>query len=362
MDKDLETFVSEVSGTSRLRVEEDFGGGFVRLQTSEAERRQALQDIRTSEDVVLELLRNAVDAHASQIFLATGNDGATRRIVVIDNGDGIPQNMQTLVFEPRVTSKLDTSHPDRWGYHGRGMALFSIKQNCREARVAKSNVDKGTAMEVIVDRSTLPEKKDQSTFPTFSMNDEGTVAVRGPKNILRTSCEFAIEEHGRANVTVGSIVEVAAALYAYGKATLSAVDRAFCSDVDDLPLCKQLACAEDPAAFASLAGTLGLELSERTARRILDGIIEPAEPLLNRITIAGAKPSSKDAGMRPALRNRVDQRGLKLGSSDIAELKRAASQAFDDIASRYYLEPSVEPTVRVTADRITISIPVVKKP
>lgn len=362
MDKDLETFVSEVSGTSRLRVEEDFGGGFVRLQTSEAERRQALQDIRSSEDVVLELLRNAVDAHASQIFLATGNDGPTRRIVVIDNGDGIPQSMQTLVFEPRVTSKLDTSHPDRWGYHGRGMALYSISQNCRVARVAKSNVDKGTAMEVIVDRSKLSEKKDQSTFPTFTMNEEGTVAVRGPKNILRTSCEFAIEEHGRANVTVGSIVEIAAALYAYGKATLSAVERAFCDDVDDLPVCKQLACAEDPSAFASRAQELGLTLSDRTARRILDGEIAAATPLLDRVVINGARTASTRTGNRGSARKLKDQRGLKLETSDIDELKHAVSEAFDDIAQRYYLETSVEPTVRVGSDRITVSIPVVKKP
>lgn len=55
-------------------------------RSSEAERRQAAQDIRSSEDVVIELLRNARDAGASRIFLATQKTGNERLLTVLDDG------------------------------------------------------------------------------------------------------------------------------------------------------------------------------------------------------------------------------------------------------------------------------------
>ena len=41
----LSDFIDDVCGESRLRVEDDLGDGFVRLRSSEAERRQAAQDL-----------------------------------------------------------------------------------------------------------------------------------------------------------------------------------------------------------------------------------------------------------------------------------------------------------------------------
>ena len=122
-------FVASVNGEANLRVEESLGSGFVRLRTSEAERRQAQQDIRCVEDAVLELVRNARDAGATHVYVASSRQGSTRTLVVLDNGCGIPRPFWTRVFEPRVTSKLESFHEDAWGVHGRGMALFSISQN-----------------------------------------------------------------------------------------------------------------------------------------------------------------------------------------------------------------------------------------
>ena len=68
---ELISFVASMTGEGNLRVEENLGEGFVRLRVSEAERRQAKHDIQHVEDIVIELLRNARDAGASQIFLAT---------------------------------------------------------------------------------------------------------------------------------------------------------------------------------------------------------------------------------------------------------------------------------------------------
>ena len=93
-DKDaLLNLVSAVSGDTYLKVEENLGDGYVRLRVSEAERRQAKHDIRSFEDVVVELLRNARDARAQRIFIANSRDGDTRTLIMIDDGVGMPSQI-----------------------------------------------------------------------------------------------------------------------------------------------------------------------------------------------------------------------------------------------------------------------------
>lgn len=356
--RSLEDFVESVSGESHLRVEHDFGDGFVRLRTSEAERRQAAQDIRNTEGIVLELLRNARDAHAGNIFLAMSRAEEKRLLTVIDDGDGIPAEMHEHVFEPRVTSKLDTNHMDAWGMHGRGMALYSIRVNSTESRVISSAPGLGCSIHVEADTRSLAERADQSSFPTFELGEGGNVNVRGPRNILRTACEFAIEERDACTVYVGSPLEIAATLHAYGSSTLSTIDRVFCKDRTQLPLVKRLATAADPASFAEIAGEMGLGLSERSARRVLDGEISDAPQVLDRITIREPKAMGKAPAGKGALP--ADMRSLKLAKDDAALLASAMKAAFSEIASRYYLEGDVEPSVRASRDRIVVSVPVVK--
>ena len=103
------------------------------------------------EDVVVELLRNSRDAHASRIFLANSREGDLRTFTLIDDGVGIPIPMQERVFEPRVTSKLETMVVDNWGVHGRGMALYSIKSNAADARICVSDLHKGTSLTVVTE-------------------------------------------------------------------------------------------------------------------------------------------------------------------------------------------------------------------
>ena len=78
----LAAFLDSTPAGTRLRVEDDLGDGFVRLRVSEAERRQAKQDIRCVEDAVIEMLRNARDAHARTIIMGTSRSGDARRIIV----------------------------------------------------------------------------------------------------------------------------------------------------------------------------------------------------------------------------------------------------------------------------------------
>ena len=67
----LADFVSTMGGDRALRVEESLGEGFVRLRVAEAERRQAKHDVRCVEDALIEMLRNARDAGARHIYVAT---------------------------------------------------------------------------------------------------------------------------------------------------------------------------------------------------------------------------------------------------------------------------------------------------
>lgn len=109
---DLKDFVDKHAQTSHLRVEKDLGAGFFRLRPGEAQRRQALQDIRCIEDVVVELLRNSRDAGASNIYVATNTEDSFRNILIIDDGSGVPKGHHKVIFEPYVTSKLDTMTTD----------------------------------------------------------------------------------------------------------------------------------------------------------------------------------------------------------------------------------------------------------
>ena len=353
----LEDFVAEVNGSGHLRVEHDFGDGFVRLRTSEAERRQAIQDIRCVESIVLELLRNSRDAHASKIFVAMSREGQKRVLTVVDDGDGIPESMHAHVFEPRVTSKLDTSHVDAWGMHGRGMALYSISVNSEYAAVEASQPGLGCSIRVVANTEKLQEKSDQSSFPTFTLAEAGNVLVRGPRNILRTACEFAIESRATCSVYVGSPVDVAATLFYYGSATLSTIDRAFCRDSRQLPLSKRLATAGEPEDLKKLADEIGLEMSERTARRIMNGEIATLDPILDLVQIT----SGHEVPKRKKAPSKLGRRPIRLERSDTELLKAATKDAFEELAHRYYLESGVEPSVRVSYDRITVTVPVVRK-
>lgn len=360
-ERALSAFVESVCGDSHLRVEDDLGDGFVRLKSSEAERRQAAHDIRSTEDAVIEMLRNARDAGAQTIFLAMSRDENTRRLTMIDDGCGIPQAMHERIFEPRVTSKLDTMHFDKWGVHGRGMALYSIKVNAKHAFVATSDIDMGSAFVVETDLTQLSEKTDQSTFPTFEVKDSGTLALRGPKNVIRTVCEFALESRNTCSVYFGSISEIAATLYAFGKTAMPVATRTFCHDYASLPLCKRLAISADPAMFARIAHSLGLVMSERNARRVMDGDIAPLDSMLDRLKTYSfsdvpARTKSKDKSKKLA----KDARGLKLDESDVRSLKAKGREILLDLAPRYYLDSGAEVVVQVASDAIKIIIPAEK--
>lgn len=352
-----------------LRVEADLGHGFVRLLTAEAERRQAAHDIRSCEDAVIEMLRNARDAQARHIFLATSREVDERRIVVIDDGAGVPSALFSRIFEPRVTSKLDTVHMDKWGVHGRGMALYSIAVNTKNATVADSVVGGGTAIVVDVDGRQLKERKDQSTFPQFRLDGQtGSVSVTGPRNIVRTACEFAMDARGRYQVFFGSPTEIAAALWANGGKDGRSGLQALSADPRTAPICERLSLAHSPEEFASLAAGLGLRMSSRSARRIMDGLITPPLPLAELIArqLKGSgsaevrkEPPSDEGGAKPdrARRAGSDRCAPRFSESDLEAFGQRVVDAFEGLAESYYLSAEVSPVVKVSKGELVVRIP-----
>lgn len=354
----IASFIEEVSGESHLRIETDLGDGFVRLKSSEAERRQAAQDIRCSEDIVIEMLRNSRDAGAKNVFVCVQRDEANRLITILDDGSGIPESLHETIFEPRVTSKLDTAHMDKWGMHGRGMALFSIAVHASDSRVVYSEPGLGSSIQIATDLNKLPEKTDQSTFPRFEPQNNGTYAMRGPKNILRIAAEFALEHRNSVSVWLGSPAEIIATMRQLASQQLKPSQRIFGLDNASLPCTLRFGTVFEAQELTSIAETLGLEVSSRTAHRILNGEISALPSLLERLqseSIALVKSTQRKDSPKF-----LTERPIELTSDEIAFLGKQMSEAFSELAKAHYLDRKVEPTVRVSKDQLTISIPLIK--
>src|SRR5665648_69191 len=190
----MKKFLSELGLDNVLNVEQDLGEGYVKLRISEAERRQSLQDIKSVEDIVIELLRNSRDAGAKNIFIGTKKiEDKKRFIYFIDDGHGIPEKFHKLIFEARITSRLENAVKDIYGFHGRGMALFSIKLNADDIKVVYSGEDQGSVLFLDINLNKIPEKKDQSSFPQIVELDGDLNIIGGVSNILKTLVEFNLQ-------------------------------------------------------------------------------------------------------------------------------------------------------------------------
>jgi hypothetical protein len=355
--RDLASFVGHIVGEEPLRVDESLGNGFVRLRVSEAERRQAKQDISCVEDAVVELLRNARDAHALNVLVATSREGDRRSFTVLDDGDGIPAAMHERVFEARVTSRLDTMHIDEWGVHGRGMALYSIKENARTAAVVASAPGRGTAVGVSFDAADPGERADQSTWPVLDPradDADGEGRLRGPHNIARTCVEFALASAGVPGVYLGTPTEVLATLVALdGLAAKGTVPHR----AGSRPLWEGLSSLTDARELLGRARELGLAVSERTAYRIVAGDIGPLEPL--HLRYSGRR--AREAAPRSVDLVR-DRRGFKVAREDLDDFSDALKGAFSLLGERYYVGLRGEPRVRVTRDAVTVTFELDKDP
>ena len=211
-NSDIKNFLSELGLNNVLNIEQDLGDGFVKLKISEAERRQALQDIKSVEDIIIELLRNSRDASAKNIFIGTKKiENKIRNIYFIDDGIGIPERLHSLIFEARVTSKLENPVKDSYGLHGRGMALFSIKLNAKEIKVVFSKENQGTSFFLSIDLDKIHEKKGQNILPQIIEENGNLNIFGGVNNIFKILFDFKLQ-NPNINIYYGTPAQIILAM------------------------------------------------------------------------------------------------------------------------------------------------------
>lgn len=355
-DNSLQQFIAVVSGEDPARVQDDLGNGFVRLRAAEAQRRQAKQDIRSFEDVVIEMLRNARDAHAQAIFVATWATKEQRFLTMLDDGDGIPSELHDTVFEPFVTSKLDTFHSDRWGVHGRGMALYSIRQNTDSSCIVESAPGIGSVFAVESSFSRLKEKKDQSSAPVVTRSESGSLVLRGPHNILRTVLEFSIDERNSVAVYLGSPAEIVSTLFSLGNEAHRLLECNESVTSEQIPYIQRFSLCKDASALAALSNSLSLPMSVRTAYRIMNGEIKPLATHLQ--AVLGSPVESDTEVVKPHVHDLPYKRKISFSKEDIEALSDKVRIAYEPFADAYYLNSDVQLNVRYFNGDLVIRIPV----
>lgn len=353
---ELISFVYKFANSETFAIEEELGHGYVRLKVTEAERRQALQDIRCVEDVVKELVRNARDAQAEKIYVTFQKEkGRWRNVAVLDDGDGIPSPLHRKIFEARVTSKVKGVVEDPFGVHGRGMALYSIQHVTEDIRLVDSSEDRGAIIQVRIDTQKLPEKKDQSTLPRLEKDEEGRpVIAGGPHNVPRVLAEFALGP-GRAEIYMGSNAEILATLYCHS----IELRKQWASGMDDLPrpLWFDLGAVKEGKALHQFAlKKLGLTVSERNAFRILEYEIQPLISVneLFKEGFFNLPVRRADLHGQPKA-SFGDHLARRIGQDDLSSICCSLKEAFEDIGRRCYLEVEA-PVVKRRKNRLIISM------
>lgn len=346
-----------MGGDGALRVEETFSDGFVRLRVQEAERRQAKHDIRSVEDALIELLRNARDASARYIYVISSRKELTRSLVLIDDGQGIPQALTDTIFEPRVTSKLSSMHIDRYGVHGRGMALYAIRANALQAKVYATLQGQGTAMAAAFDVALCPEKTDQSTVPILDIHaeEESPSYLRGPHNLIRVAAEFALE-HPELQLYYGSPSEILATIRHNHIPQLSETDLLFVDDVGQYSPIQRLVCSRTPQELQKSAASNGIAISERTAHRILTGAFQPLKNLRTILLASTSKDSDTQKKSSRAIIDLLhDQHNVHFAPEDLDELKSDVSRILMAFSAKYFMEPAETPRVFIKGNTVHIT-------
>ena len=322
---DLNKFLDQLNIKDSLSVEEDLGNGYVRLKISEAERRQALQDINCVEDIIVELLRNSRDSGSKNIFIGTKRLEDKNRIInFIDDGAGIPPNLKDLIFEARVTSKLDNGKKDTYGFHGRGMALFSIKLNVNDIRVSFSDRSKGASFYLDIDLDKVPEKKDQSIIPQIIKMDDDVNIIGGVNNIIKTIIEFQLQNKDM-NFFYGTPTQVLATMREILKKDKSqGVYPSFDDweklinfiDQNDIKITEIPILTDNCNLMSEMAEKLfSMSISKRGIQRVIYNEVKPLSPLkldLLNYTIIDETPESEKTENNVSRKNGKKDERLKL--------------------------------------------------
>jgi hypothetical protein len=224
----------------------DLGAGFARLAGVEGARRGPSR-IAHVEDALLELLRNAREAGASRIYVAsTLKERRFRTLTVIDDGHGIPEPYRDLILQPGVTSRhLDpVTAPGDPATHGAGLSLYQIQKNSLQTRVLSASSP--TSIRATFDTDLLPERALQSS-------------TRPSKSNLRATLERFTAMNSAKSTMLHSYYGPPARILA------------------TLLHHRIIQPYRDSAGLREAAFGLGLGVSVRSVQRILRGEVRPVE-------------------------------------------------------------------------------------
>ena len=131
--------------------------------------------------------------------------------------------------------------------------------------------------------------------------------------------------------------------------SVDGADLLFIDSLSELPVLERLKVAADASELLDVCRALGLEMSERTAHRIVAGQIKPLRSVLSRLTHKAEPAERREVDLSR------DRRGLKISRDDAEEFSRIMERGFSYVAKRYYLSLSAEPKVKVSPHRITVT-------
>ena len=277
----------------------DLGAGFARLTGVEGLRRSPRR-LRSVEDALVELLRNARDAGARNIYVASSLRARRyRALTVIDDGRGIPETHKRLIFEPGVTTRhlRPVEDASAGSAHGAGLSLHHIKNAAVSAEVCSASSP--TSLRVVFDTEFLPERSLQS-----SSRPSGS-------NLLATLAKF-VQAPNAPRLYHASPARILARLLK---------NRIIHPNKD----------ASSSEGLRQEAEALGLEVSSRTAQRVLGEEVEAAGEVVEGGGGGGGRASGH-AGGRTGGEGPI----LSVGEGDLAEIGAVLSRA----ARASYLELS----------------------
>lgn len=270
----------------------DLGGGFARLTGVEGARR-APSRIRTVEDALRELVRNAVDAGAQNIYVATSLHARRyREMILLDDGRGIPEPYRDRIFEPGVTTRHLSPSRTAGDTHGAGLSLYHLRESALSTE-ALSTQDP-TSIRAVFDTDALPERDLQST------------SRASHSNLLATLRTF-VEQPPSPEIYHGSPASILALL-----------------------LRKRIIPANSAAELERWCeGRMGVSLSRRTLQRVLKGQVA----LASRVEVEADGPGIDAERGRDLVVETAGAGGrLQLEQRDLDEiravLERAARESY----------------------------------
>jgi Histidine kinase-, DNA gyrase B-, and HSP90-like ATPase len=252
------------------------------------------------EDALLELVRNARDAGARNVFIASVlRLRRYRTLTVIDDGHGIPEHYKDLIFEPGVTTRHLDPTPDPARPAGAGLSLYHLRNAALNAEVISTASP--TSIQATFDTHTLPERTLQSPDPRSRTSRT---------NLPETLRDFTRDPG--PNLFYASPAQIVATLLVHHIILNSEEEAA--------------------ATVQERAAGLGLGISLRTVQRILRGDIPP-------VGMLSARREKRRRAREPALEGSEERAPAEpafgLGGEEISQiaaiLRRAARASYLEV-------------------------------